>query len=510
MLVLGDLALDASARTITGPIASCTLEPQVMRVFQALAATPGTVHSREQLLERCWDGVFVGEDSLNRAIAAIRRALRESGTSQVEIETLSKTGYRLRLSHGDEPPAALPATSHPHPTAGPASLSRRALLVASGAVAAGAAAWWAWDRSATQRRTDALVTQARDQWRLGNSAEARAGIAAAEQAVAIDPAQAAAWGMLAVLQREWSENGPAEDAQRALERCLAAIAQALELDGDQGEALAARAMIPPIFGDWWQSRLRLQAVLRQVPDQPQALDALGLLQGSTGAMADALATSERQAANDPLAAVYQHKLIYRLWANGRLRDMDRAADRAITLWPTHFSIWMARMWTYGYTGRADAALRMLEEPMAARNLPPPLLRLFRTTETALGSQRAGDIAAAVDENRKLAAAGIGPAVMAIQHLAVLGAADAALAVARGFLAGEGQAAVRLAPDPRYATSLNEQHRRKTLVLFIPATANLRAHPGFMPLVERIGMADYWAKAGVTPDFRALGKRSGST
>ncbi|WP_026090858.1 winged helix-turn-helix domain-containing protein [Sandarakinorhabdus sp. AAP62] len=496
-LALADARILASERRIEGPAGTQTLEPQVMRVLLALATTPGIVQAREQLLEDCWDGVVVGEDSLNRAIAAIRRALRGAGITGVQVETLSKTGYRLVLPAGDEGAATAPLAPGLRPL-----LTRRTAI--SAGVAAGLVGVTGWLARPDPEREQAeiLIARARDHWRLGLGGNSRDGVQAAEQAVALAPDHAPAWGMLALVQRDLSENGGPELAQAALERCEQAVSRAFALDPQQGEALAARAMIPPLFGDWQNVRRGLETVLQTVPGQAAALDALGVLHGSTGQMAKALDISLQQASADPMAALFQYKLIYRQWANGLIRDMDRTADRAVTLWPMHGAIWMARMWTYAYTGRAEAALRMLEEPSHSALMPPPMRRCFEATFTALASRRPADAANAIDLNRALSPNGIGPAVAAIQHLAVLGAPDAAMDVARGMLLGEGRHAGRLRNDRRFAANLNDQHRRKTLVLFIPATASLRAHAGFLPLLERVGMTDYWARAGVTPDFQA--------
>jgi DNA-binding winged helix-turn-helix (wHTH) protein len=490
-LVLADCTMDAGARAIAGPAGSATLEPQVMRVLLALAARPGAVVSREQLLEDCWDGVVVGEDSLNRAISAIRRALREAGVAGVQVETLSKTGYRLLL---DQAPAPDPAALFP----------RRALLAGAAVTGLASVAGWRWlgQPDPAIARADALVREAHDHWRLGGNGDSRDAVRVAELAVAVAPDHAPAWGMLALMQRDLSENGAPEQAQPALDRCLQAINRALALDPGQGEALAARALIPPMFGDWLGVRRGLETVLHAVPDQSAALDALGVLHGSTGLMSRAMDISLRQTTADPLAALFQYKLIYRQWANGLIRDMDRTADRAVALWPMHMAVWMARMWTYAYTERADAALRMLEDQAHSQSMPPPLRNSFAATFTALATRQPAAINEAIARNRKLAPRGIGPAVIAIQHLSILGDVDGALDVARGHFLGEGKSGGRVINDPRFAANLNEQHRRKSLVLFIPATASLRAHPGFMPMIERMGMADYWAKTGVTPDFMA--------
>ena len=49
-----------------------------MQVLVVLADAAGQVVTRETLFNRCWGGVYVGDDSLNRAVAAVRKRGRPS------------------------------------------------------------------------------------------------------------------------------------------------------------------------------------------------------------------------------------------------------------------------------------------------------------------------------------------------------------------------------------------------------------------------------------------------
>jgi DNA-binding winged helix-turn-helix (wHTH) protein len=44
-----------------------------MQVLVVLADAAGHVVARRTLFERCWGEVYVGDDSLNRVIAALRK-----------------------------------------------------------------------------------------------------------------------------------------------------------------------------------------------------------------------------------------------------------------------------------------------------------------------------------------------------------------------------------------------------------------------------------------------------
>lgn len=69
------------------------IQPQNLKVLIALARGRGRVVTREQLVDQCWDGRFVGEDVINRAISTLRQfAERAEG---FRIETVPRAGYRL-------------------------------------------------------------------------------------------------------------------------------------------------------------------------------------------------------------------------------------------------------------------------------------------------------------------------------------------------------------------------------------------------------------------------------
>jgi DNA-binding winged helix-turn-helix (wHTH) protein len=92
---LGRAIVGPSSRTITGPGGTADVEPRVMQVLVVLAEAGGLVVTRNRLFQRCWGAVYVGDDSLNRVIAAIRRLAAGVGRGSFEVETIPRTGYRL-------------------------------------------------------------------------------------------------------------------------------------------------------------------------------------------------------------------------------------------------------------------------------------------------------------------------------------------------------------------------------------------------------------------------------
>ncbi|MFN3944873.1 MAG: winged helix-turn-helix domain-containing protein [Allosphingosinicella sp.] len=74
-----------------------TLEPRAMQVLVALAESPGTIVSHDDLIERCWDGRIVSDNAIHRAISRVREVVRTLGDGELAVETISKVGYRIVL-----------------------------------------------------------------------------------------------------------------------------------------------------------------------------------------------------------------------------------------------------------------------------------------------------------------------------------------------------------------------------------------------------------------------------
>ena len=71
------------------------LRPKSMEVLALLAAQPGQVATRDELLAAVWPGVSVAEEGLTQCIAEIREALGDNVRQPSYIETVPKRGYRL-------------------------------------------------------------------------------------------------------------------------------------------------------------------------------------------------------------------------------------------------------------------------------------------------------------------------------------------------------------------------------------------------------------------------------
>jgi len=110
------------------------LQPRVMQVLVALARMEDRLVSRDALIDSCWGGRIVGEDSINRCIGRLRR-LADAFEGNFSIETVARVGYRLNAAEAGAPLQA------PRPSANARSL-RGAFALVAAALAIGPARCW--------------------------------------------------------------------------------------------------------------------------------------------------------------------------------------------------------------------------------------------------------------------------------------------------------------------------------------------------------------------------------
>src|SRR6476646_10765508 len=98
---LGDLDIHPSVSEAKRGENRQHVEPRVMQVLVALASAGGGVVSRDELIQRCWDGRVVSEAAINRCISRLRAlADRGDGTRSFHVETIARVGYRLQAGAG--------------------------------------------------------------------------------------------------------------------------------------------------------------------------------------------------------------------------------------------------------------------------------------------------------------------------------------------------------------------------------------------------------------------------
>ena len=63
-----------------------------MQVLVLLAAQPGVVVSRAELLDRVWSGAFVGDDAVSAAVIKLRRAFDDSARHRESSKRFTSPG----------------------------------------------------------------------------------------------------------------------------------------------------------------------------------------------------------------------------------------------------------------------------------------------------------------------------------------------------------------------------------------------------------------------------------
>lgn len=492
--VLGMTSVAPATRRISVGDRDVTVQPRIMQVLLALVDARGSVVSREDLARLCWPGRFVADDSLNAAIAELRKALRSIGSVDVSVETIPKTGYRI-IAAGLEPSTDAGAERHTRRGVG-------RLLLAGGAatiLAGSGVALWSVTRPRS-REIDDLINRGTLALRQRLPDSGSVGVDAFQRAVEIDPGNAKALGLLALAWRAVSVYAEPASATEAIRNAELAARRALAIDPRQSDALTALALLVTSFGQWVEAERRLLDVLKLDPVNMFARGAYGTLLMSTGQVANCLKQLNWLVERDPLSPNTHFRRVYTLWSNNRLAEMDRTADAALQSWPRHAAVWFARFWTLAFTDRVAAASRMLADNAIRPVLPPATLELLDLSLRALrgGSEplRNGAIAANLEASTRSP----GQAITAIMILSKLGAPDQSLQVARGFFLRHGPVVV----EQRHQSgqpSITDQHHRMAMMLWIPASESLRQNPGFGSLCEGIGFYDYWRRTGNRPDFR---------
>jgi DNA-binding winged helix-turn-helix (wHTH) protein len=459
---LGPLIVRPRERLLQSSTASVSVEPLVMQLLLALTRRAGKLVTRGELFEVCWGSSAVGDDSLNRIVAVLRKALQEVGANAVAIQTIPSAGYVLRIP------------------------GKQAI-----------------DGDAADKESDAhrAIASAYDSWRLGLPEPDHVRLEQLRGARASEPDNARLLGMLALLCRHAAEYGGPGTASSYVAECESAARRAIAIDSGQPEALTALASIVPLYGGWSEARRRLVAVLSAHPDHLIATQDLATLEMATGRVRVSKMLRDGLIAREPLSATLCYKSVYQHWSIGDLAGMDHVADRAIQLWPTHPAVWMVRLWTLAFTERVPAAVAMLEDRIARPSIPGPALTFFRYVLHGAAHRNSDELVKVGEACLSHAQTGPANAMAAMFALGLLNRHEELLELAESYYLRDGAGPVPVRHTDA-ELSLNEQHRRLTQVLFTPVFVNVRGESRFMSICDRVDLTRYWEENALTPDFLA--------
>lgn len=490
---LGQAHVSPSRRSIDGPGGTALVEPRVMQVLTVLAEAAGGVVTRDLLFRRCWGNPYVGDDSLNRAIAGVRRLASSVAGDSFTVENIPRTGYRLTENMES---VAIAATE---PSVGGAKVTRRWLAVGGlSAVAAGVGLWTS--RPARPDPAARLIEESRAAMRPGTPAAERQAIALLERAVAVSPNNSNAWGLLALTLARTDEHSVAKPAgpAAAVEN---AARHALQLGSGNGDAKAALAVAIPYYGDWLAAERRFDAILAEHPNHLFTKDSRSFLLGAVGRMREG--AQDRVAfSNDASFDVdLQYRLIYALWFLNRIEEADRVASRGMEMWPRHGGIWFGRLWVMAGTGRLDRALAHINDEASRPKLPPPMIQALQSAIRAAGSRNPAEIDAAAERIVAGVERSVAAVINGMMLLNIMGATDRAFELARAYYLEQGPLIPAMQWRPGQPV-VPDQRRRKTNMLFTPVAADMQRDPRFLPLMKQMGLTDYWNRRGILPDFLA--------
>ena len=94
-MTFGPFTLDPVSGRLFRSGAVVPLTPKAFAVLQHLAANPGRLFTKQELLDAIWPGVFVGDAVLKVTIREIRKALGDDAHAPQFIETAHRRGYRF-------------------------------------------------------------------------------------------------------------------------------------------------------------------------------------------------------------------------------------------------------------------------------------------------------------------------------------------------------------------------------------------------------------------------------
>ena len=120
--------LDPDSGHLYGGGMPISLTPKALSVLEYLAARPGRLVKKNELLEALWPDVFVADGALKACIREIRRALGDDAQAPRFIETAHRRGYRFiaTVAEGSSGPSVpvAPAIAPLAVTPGPVQYAR--------------------------------------------------------------------------------------------------------------------------------------------------------------------------------------------------------------------------------------------------------------------------------------------------------------------------------------------------------------------------------------------------
>jgi len=404
----GPFRLDPAERLLQSAGEAIPLPPKVFDTLVLLVENAGHLLEKENLMKQLWPDSFVEESNLTQNIFTLRKALGQGEEGPLYIETVPRRGYRFAAEvrriddHlSSRPPEAVAATE-----AGRQSQFLLALvLLASAAVWAGLT----WKNSVTLSNNPApgaspravnpqareLYLRGRYFWNKRTEEGHRKAIEHFDQAVAKDPAYAAAYAGLAdAYTLLASQEMRAVVRTEAIARARAAAEKALELDESLAEAHTSLAFIHLHFDwNWEAARKHFLRAIEIRPDYPTAHHWFAYYWVAMGRLDEAIAAARRAQQLDPQSVIISRDVCEMYNFAGRYDEAITQCQKTLEMdpafSPAHFTLAFAyrkkgrqrefleeleksgnQVFYLAFSGRKPEAQRLLAEMMRSKDKAP--------------------------------------------------------------------------------------------------------------------------------------------
>lgn len=492
--LIGKVNVEPSTRQIAAGDIQETVEPRVMQAFVALAKAQGSIVTRDELIERCWDGRIVTDDAINRVLSRIRQLGSGVGDGSFTVETITKVGYRLVVNqHSASVPALQGRAYAPNH-----AIHRRAVVASAAAIGATAlAGGLLWKRPWRHRPpAEALEMYRRGDLaqRAGRPDQVRQAVTYFERAVSIDPQYGEGWGALALAYTHNLDGYGEAELASLPGRIRSAATQAMKYDPGNADARLALISLPPLFRNWARLEMELRGLCEDHPRHWLASGRLAMLLYQVGRLNDGIAFHQRMIAIDPMIAGPYAFAANAMSNAGRVQEAERLLRQAAERWPAHPLLWHVKFNHLLTQGRPQAAAAFLMDPDARPSgMEQDEIEQQETLVRAVDKANPVYVAAVIDHYLPIAQKVTAAIVVAAPIFSLLGRTDLTFASLNRYYLNRGPFG-RPSPIAPYA-------RRHTDALFTTAMATGRADPRFERLVRAIGLEAYWRETRTTPDYR---------
>ncbi len=406
--------LDPSTVELRHDGAVVALEPQVFALLLLLVENRERLVSRDEIIEKVWDGRVVSDSAIDSRIKSARKALGDDGDAQRCIRTVRGQGFRFVGEVREA--AVVAAPDRPEPSVAQSSRPSIAVLPLQ---LAGADETYA--RTIADALPDELIAElSRLHWLFviarGSSFRFRSPSADLVEVGRILGVRYCLTGMVAVTGKTlsvtvqlvdtndggvvWGDRFVSDvaDVLDTRTRILSHVVAALEVHIPMHEARAARLVSSENLDAWAAYHLGLQHMFRfhradnaaacgfferataEDPSFARAYAGLSFVSfqdaflryvPDTGARTrEAHGFAERAVDLDPLDQFANLTMGRSFWLDGDLESSLPWLERATSLSPNYAQAIYARAWTHALSGRAAAGRTDADSAMALSPLDP--------------------------------------------------------------------------------------------------------------------------------------------